>query len=210
MNFWQRTAPAAPVEQPRSLGEEYRAWQRSKAGGNGASGSAIYAEPAAPAARRELYVDRQYGGLQSYAGEQADPLDRRPGESVEAWRRRVTAVARALPDEEVATRLAAIDQADDAPQNHDELRAQMERRVSGTGVGILHTMSASDRAAALNGRGNVSSAEHLGAANSGPARPASMADVLAAMHARELAQRGQQPQRQEIPAGSSATGWMTR
>jgi hypothetical protein len=99
-DFWSsRLAAENPASQQQlSLGDQYRAFQRAKAGGNGASGSGIYALPtlpeqrAAAAARRpSRYVENPYQGLESYPGKQADTLGRRPGESTESWRRRGTA-----------------------------------------------------------------------------------------------------------------------
>lgn len=216
MTFSWADKVAPEPAQPMSLGEEYRAWQRAKSGGNGSSGSMLYSLPTMPEQRTavqrpSIYEPRQARPLQDYMGKQRDPLDRREDESTEAWRRRVTAVARALPDEEVAARLAAIDQADEQERvtNHDQLRAHLSSRKTGTGIGIFD-LSPGQRAAALNARQGVTPAQHLDAWDSAPARPASISDVRQAIQAREMAQRGQQPQRQAIPEGSSGTGWMTR
>lgn len=197
MNFWDRTAPAAS-EQPQGLGAEYRAWRRQT------SASAIYAEPTAPAAGPDLYVARQYGGLDSYAGAKADPLAPRPDESREAYQRRILSVARALPDEEVQARLAAVDE---RIASHNELRQHLDGRTTGTGIGIMG-LSPADRAAAV-GRFGGRQVEANGTATVEPlsdGRPASAAEINMIMREREAARQGQQPQRTEIPTGSSGTG----
>ena len=206
MTFWQDNLQAESVPaQPLSLGEQYRDWQRNKSA-NGASGSAMYDLPtlpeqrAAAAARmKQIYESDpgQYSGLESYMGKTPDKLARRPGESTESWRRRVKAVARALPGEEAAARLAEIDAADetDRPKDHEALRAQLQARPDGVGKGIFD-LSPAQRAEAV-------------AARSGSRGiPASPVQVRAAIAAREAAQRGQPPQRTEIPGSSSGAGWI--
>lgn len=200
MNFWNRTAPAAS-EQPQGLGAEYRAWRRQT------SASAIYAEPMAPAAKPSLYSERQYGGLQSYGGK-ADPLAPRPDESPEAYRRRILSVARALPDEEVRARLAAVEE---RIASHDDLRQHLDGRTTGTGIGIMG-LSPADRAAAV-GRFGGRQIEQNGTATVEPlsdGRPSSAAEINMIMREREAARQGKQPQRTEIPTGSSGTGIFVR
>jgi hypothetical protein len=210
-----RVAPTAP-EQPQSLGEQYRAWQRAKAGGNGSSGSAIYDLPtlpeqrAAAAQRPSIYAPREYGGLDSYAGKQRDALAQKPGESYEAYERRLKSIARALPDGEVERRLGEAKKlASEENWSWEAHRAEADTRTTGAsnGSGIL-SLSPGERSAAWNGRPNVTPQEHLSAGNSAPSRPASMAEVAAAIQARDLTQRSQQPQHPEIPAGSSGTGFL--
>ena len=210
-----RTAPGAPA-QPISLGEQYRAWQRAKAGGNGSSGSLIYDLPtlpeqqAAAAQRPTIYEPRQYGGLDSYAGKQRDALTQKQGESYEAYERRLKSIARALPDGEVERRLAdARKLASEESWSWEAHRAEADTRTTGAGNGTgLFDLSPDQRSEAWNARQSVTSQAHLGAPNSAPARPASMAAVRQAIQAREMAQRGQEPQRQEIPDGSSGSGWI--
>jgi hypothetical protein len=151
-----KTTPVAP-EQPMSLGEQYRAWQRSKAGGNGSSGSMIYDLPSLPeqraaaAQRSSIYAPREYGGLDSYAGKQRDALAQKQGESFEAYERRLKSIARALPDGEVERRLAdARKLASEESWSWEAHRAEADTRTTGAsnGSGIL-SLSPGERAAAL-------------------------------------------------------------
>lgn len=210
MGFWdERLAPPAPAQPQGSLGDQYRAWQRGKMGGNGSSGSAIYAErPTGPAARPDLYAgSTPYGGLESYAGGKADTLARRQGESTESWRRRILAVARALPAEEVEQRLAAVDQAEGQGKTvgHPSERAES--------LGIMGA-SPADRAQLVGGRGfggrQVEANGHVHTGSLAAQHPASISEISQELRLREQAMRGQQPQRQEIPTGSSGQGIFIR
>ena len=157
------------------------------------------------AARQARYDAPQYGGLTGYQSKDADKLDRQPGESTEAWRRRVLRVARHLPEEEVEARLAAIDQAEQPP-TFEALREQLDQRTSGTGVGIMGASSPTQRAAAyhasLNRRGRDGSA--LTYQPDATTRPASMAEINAIIAEREAARRGQQPQRVDVSSMRSS------
>jgi hypothetical protein len=225
MNFWADKVAPEPA-QPMSLGEEYRAWQRSKAS-NGASGSLVYSEEYQAAINGQRTVSRpdlyqgseQYQGLGSYARTTRSKHEPRDGESAFGYLQRVDRpaylqhMADELPEDEFARVQAAVEAARqkvaEGVGDHAALRERLENRSSGEGIGLF-SMNAKARSAAWNARPNITGQAHLGAANSAPARPASMADVRAAIQASEMAQRGQQPQRQEIPEGSSGTGIFVR
>lgn len=174
----------------------------------------MYRPPAAPAPQRNPYAgSHAYQGLQSYQSRSVDPLAQRPGESAEAWRRRVQSVIRHLPADEAQARLAAIEQAS-AVQSHEQLRAQLDGR-QGNGTGIMGNATAQERAVALGSRWGgreIAGQGELAAqalATPGQASPTySNAEAYAIARAREAEMRGQMPQRTEIPAGSSGEGWV--
>lgn len=126
-----------------SLAEQYRAERRQF------SASMIYNPRPTTAPGPSVYVDSQYTGLSGYQGGSADKLAKRPGESTESWRRRVQAVGRHLPEDDLAARLAEIDAADQV-QTHEQLRDQLDARQSGVDRGIMGSMSPQDRAAMMN------------------------------------------------------------
>jgi hypothetical protein len=197
----EKTTPPAPA-QPQGLGAEYQAWRRQT------SASGIYAEPAAPATKPDLYVERRYGGLEGYAGAKADPLAPRQDESPEAYRRRILSVARALPDEEVQARLAAA--GDERIATHSDLRQHLDGRTTGTGIGIFD-LAPEQRAAALGGRFEGRRMRGTGAtAESISDAPMSSVEAYALARQRDAAQRGQVPQRTEAPTGSSGEGIFIR
>lgn len=211
-DFWaEHTQPVEPA-QPMSLGEQYRSYQASKSAGG--SGSMMYSLPTAPEQRaaaaatmKKIYEARNYRGLESYTDKQRDPLDARPGESPEAHRRRVIQVGRHLEEGELERRLAEIDE---GAATHEELRAQIDGRTSGTGIGL---MGSPQERAGLVGRWGGRQPEANGHATVEPissGRPLSMVEVNAAIRANEEAARGQQPQHPEIPTGSSGTGIFVR
>jgi hypothetical protein len=221
---WADKVVPEPAADPQSHGSAYAEWQRNKSA-NGASGSYIYSTEYQAAingqrtvSRPDLYAGSpQYQGLQSYARTTRSKHEPREGESAFGYLQRVDRpaflqhMADELPEDEFARVQAAVEQARqqvaEGVGDHAALRERLENRTSGTGIGLF-TMNADARAAAWNGRPNITGQEHLSAPNSAPARPASMADVRAAIQAKDLAQRGQQPQRQSIPAGSSGTGFL--
>jgi hypothetical protein len=207
-DFWNKAVQPelSEAELPRADGAAYRAHRRLE------SASGIYNEPVRPQARPKIYQDSQYQGLESYTSKPVDKLDRRSGESTEGWRRRVLAVARALPEDEVASRLAAIDQADaqERPKTGEELHAMLAARQSGVDRGILG--GAYDRAAVLGSRGFGSGREVAANGGVGPqplsaARPLSMAAINMIMQEREAERTQQQPQRTQVPTGASGIGW---
>lgn len=186
--------PVAEPEMPQANGAAYRAFRRLS------SASGIYAERHIQAPR-EIYVDAKYAGLESYAGKTRDPLDRRASESTEAWRRRVVAVGRALDQDELAARLAKIDEADEQERlkDHDQLRAQLGARTTGEGIGVMG-LSPGQRAAALDMR-----------RSGDPRIPASVSQVRAAIEANEQAQRAQPVKHPDLSGlQSSGEGWLTR
>lgn len=206
----ERLAPAEPV-QAQGLQDQYSAYQASKSA-NGASGSFIYSPQYRAAingqravSRPDIYAggSQQYGGLQSYQAKPRDPLARKPGESIEAWRRSVLRVARHLPDDAVNAALAAIDQAQEQAAEHPSQRVEE--------LGIMG-LSPQDRAAAVGRFGGRQIEQNGGAAVEplSAARPLSSVEAAAIARQRQAARRGQEPQRTEIPGGSSGTGWMVR
>ena len=169
-------------------------------GGNGSSGSGIYAErPTGPAPRPNLYADsKPYGGLESYQTKPRDPLARKPGQSLEAWRRDVLRIARALPDDVVQATLAAID----AAEAQGQAAVHPSQRVED--MGILG-MSPADRAALVQQK--PSAMTDLDSRST----PMSSFQARQAMHEREMAQRNAPTEHTDVSQlRSTGQGWLTR
>jgi hypothetical protein len=192
-----------------SLADQYRAERAA------VSGSSIYRQQAAPAARPTIYAENTYQGLSGYQGGRADKLARLPGESTESWRRKVLAVGRHLPEDELAARLAEIDKAEQ-PQSHEQFRAEAQARQTGSSRGIFGAMTATDMGRMVNGamvRTNSMSESpipqngHLHTDPISAARPLSAVEAATIARQRDAQMRGQQPQHQVAPTGSSGEGW---
>ena len=134
-DFWTaKMAEIAPApELPRADGAAYRAHRRMT------SGSRLYNEPLPPQARQSLYVESGYS-LENYqTAVLPAKFERRPGEGVENWERRVRQqYLNHLPDDQKAALLAAIAdaRAQESGMSHEQLRAGLDARDSGTGIGI--------------------------------------------------------------------------
>ena len=223
---WADKVVSEPAQPGPGNSSAYAAYQASKPA-NGASGSFIYSPEYQAAingqrtvSRPDLYLgSEQYRGLESYGRVARSKHEPRDGESAFAYLQRVDRpaflqhMADELPDDEFARVQKAVEAArqkvTEGVGDHAALRERLENRTSGTGIGLF-SMNADARAASWNARPNITGQEHLSAGNAAPARSASLADVRAAIRAKELAQKGQHPQRQEIPSASSGTGWLVR
>jgi hypothetical protein len=211
MNYWTK-AIAQPEGVPAELRADsvgYRAARRS------VSASRIYDEPLplTPEQRAQanpsLYVEG-YAGLSSYVNKQAPTVfDQRPGESRVGWRRRLLSIGgpelQNLPVE-VRAKLAESDQDADARADAADHRARVDSPDHNLGGDAL----ARQRAAAVGNRGfaGAQTPQQLGGMADTTIGRAPMSNLSVHQYLREQAQAQQAPARQEIPTGSSATGWI--
>lgn len=179
------------------------------------SGSMIYQPTPTPAPRPSIYASTPPKALSDYASS-APPsrYAQRAGESDEAFTSRLQGIglnhlAETLPRPEIVAVAgeynAAVERLASGALNHDQLRAQLSARAEGTGRGIMGTGTPQDRASVLGSRfGGREIAKQGGLADSiGPA-PARV-DMAAAWERQRLPVYAQ---RQEIPTGSSGTGFL--
>jgi len=146
MSFWENRIQPAQPELPRGDGAAYRAHMHQT------SSSLIYQERVQGPQVGPRYVDGTKP-LQDYATRpKRAGWEPQPGDSPESARRKLLAVARHLPEEEVEARLAAIDQ---ATQSHEGLRANLSARHDNSG--IFGSMTAQEMGSMVHGsvvRGN--------------------------------------------------------
>jgi hypothetical protein len=224
-NYWadRLSAGQPPAEQPQSLGDQYREWQSGKMGGNGSSGSLMYSLPLTSeqraAARPQVFEPVQYSGLEGYMHARPSKFEQTPTESDFGFLKRVGSdatmhhMSEMFPADEFARVQAAVDAAkarlDGTAPSHDQVRAQIEGRSTGSGVGIMGSSTPQDRAAlvgrfggrVIDGQGHVTT-EALAAMT-----PLSSVEAFAIARQREAEQRGLIPQRTQAPTGSSGDGW---
>jgi hypothetical protein len=212
-NFWQSKLPAVEPFFPPADGAAYRAWQAAR------GVSSMYWDRPTPAPPRNLYQDaeppKQLTDYQS-----ASPVSKyaqRPSESDGAYIQRLSPLTKhlkdVLPADELATVAeqfnAAIGRLESDQASHAQLRANQDAR--GTTLGVTG-LAPQDRAAALGHRGfgerTLTTNGHVQADVLADKQPMSNVAVHQLVREREAAQRGQPPQRTEIPTGSSGEGWM--
>ncbi len=198
-----------------SLQEQYQADRRQ------ISASGIYRVPAPANRRPSIYADTPaYLGLGSYTRSQQSKFLPKPGQSDQDYtsklRPLLAHLAESLPADELALVTEAYKSAEErlqGGQTHAQLREQLDNRNSGTGVGVMGAASAQARGAIVGSRFGGRSPVAQGSLavralyTPGQGQPMTAADAYAIARQRDAERQGQQPQRQEIPAGSSGTGW---
>jgi hypothetical protein len=208
-----KVAPAViQPELPRADGAAYRAMRRLE------SASGIYDELVVQP-RPQIYEQVTPRTLADY-GRPTSKYAQRQDESDQAFTSRLRGVglqnlAEKLPEDELATVAgeynAAVERINGGgPGDHDQLRAQLDTRQSGTGVGLL-SASPTERAAMVGrwgGRQIAADRNHTVEAISAN-QPASMAQVNAIMRQREEAQKSAPPEHTDVPAmRSTGTGFL--
>lgn len=183
-----------------TLAEQYRALRRTQ------SASMIYQEPAPVPVRPQIYADSSYGGLGQYAGKQANPLDQNPGESFEAYERRLRSVGRHLPDGELEARLEAAGKTS-GEWSWESHRSQVDNRT-GADTGIMGNLSPQERGAVVGSRfggRKIEANGHL-ASRAESTAPAPMSHVE--IHARLRQDEAARQARTAELRGSSGEGWL--
>jgi hypothetical protein len=160
------------------------------------------------ATRERLYQNSpSYEGLQSYTSNRPpSKYAQRLGESDAGYVRRLQPLlhhlAQSLGEAELAATAesynAAVTRLEGGTQTHEQLREQLDARVSGTGVGLLPEASQRAELVGGHGFGGEQQLERQGGVYDG------RLDLRAAYEAKNLPVFAQ---RQRPPAGSSGEGW---
>jgi hypothetical protein len=166
---------------------------------------------AAMAATRErIYAPNQYGGLEQYSTKTAGPLDWRPGESFEAYERRLGRLAQHLPEGEYDARIEAARK--NEAWSWEGHRAQVDGRTAAQG--IFGTATPQERAAALGNRGFAGSQHlqangHLAADTTIGVAPRASAASVNGILARQAAEQQAAMQAHTAQVrGASGSGWI--
>jgi hypothetical protein len=196
------------------LAEEYRRWQAEHF-----SGSAIY-RPQAPASRASIYTQVQPKTLADYQQVKPSRFEQRPDEGDVSYVARVKGLIHHLAEEldpaemeRVATSWnSAVARIEGGVQTHAQLRERLDAKRDGTGRGLFGAASPTERATAFRAVSpgssmSESSLQFLGHIQGQFGTPGQAA--VRRLYASDIKQPNQQPQRPEIPSGSSGEGWMT-